>query len=118
MDELRAKDLAAIEPPGSITKIVQFAEQLSFGQQGLFASAELPKPSIAADSFASQTMARRIADKPYSLFPGANGESLDTLMSRYAIKSQDIQEFTRWLMKWDGARTQLSIPETPEQYFL
>jgi len=118
MDELRAKDLAAIEPPSSISKIVEFAQQLSFGQQGLFASAELPAPPITARSLASQTMAQQLVARPYSFFPGANGEGIDTLMSRYTIRSRDIQDFTRWLVSWNDTRTQLQVSESPEQYFL
>ncbi|HWA82991.1 MAG TPA: hypothetical protein VG820_06145, partial [Fimbriimonadaceae bacterium] len=87
IDEIRAKDLAAIEPPSSIAKIVGFAQQLSFGQQGLFAGVELPKPPISEHSLASQAIAAKIAAKPYSFFPGANGESLDSLMSHYAVRS-------------------------------
>ncbi|MFI5385010.1 MAG: hypothetical protein ACHQ50_02720 [Fimbriimonadales bacterium] len=118
MDELRAKDLAAIEPPGSISKIVQFAEQLSFGQEALFAGAELPVPKIGTAGFGSRAMSQKIAERPYSFFPGANGEGLDTLMSRYTIRSRDIQDFTRWLMRWDDKRTQFLVKETPDQFFL
>ena len=118
MDELRAKDLAAIEPPGSISKIVEFAQQLSFGQQGLFAGAELPAPPISARSLASQSMAQQLVAKPYNFFPAANGEGLDALMSRYTIRSRDIQEFTRWLVNWNDTRTQLLVNEAPDQYFL
>ncbi|HVT11707.1 MAG TPA: hypothetical protein VHE55_05535 [Fimbriimonadaceae bacterium] len=118
IDEIRAKDLAAIEPPGSITKIADFAQQLSFGQQGLFAGVELPKPPISEHSLATQAVAAKIAAKPYAFFPGANGEGLDSLMSHHAIRPRDIQDFTKWLVHWNDARTQLAVVETPEQYFL
>lgn len=118
LDELRAKDLAAIEPPGSITKIVGFAQQLSFGQEGLFAGVELPKPAITKNAFASEEIANQIASRPYAMFPGANGEGLDSLMSHYTVRPRDIQDFTKWLVRWNDVRTQLSIVESPELYFL
>lgn len=118
LDELRAKDLAAIEPPGSITKIVGFAQQLSFGQEGLFAGVELPKPAITQNAFASQEIANKIASRPYAMFPGANGEGLDSLMSHYTVRPRDIQDFTKWLARWNDVRTQLAIVESPELYFL
>src|ERR1044072_7135176 len=102
MDELRAKELAMIEPPSSIKKIVEFTEQLSFGQEGLFAGNELPKPAIGLAARGSQAFAQQLSERPYSLFPGAGGEGLDTLMSRNTIRTRDIQDFTRWLMRWEG----------------
>jgi hypothetical protein len=118
LTEQRAKDLAFIEPPTSIKKIAQFTEQLSFGQEALFSGTELPKPSIAKAAFADQALAQQIADRPYAMFPGADGEGLDTVMSRYTIRNRDIQDFTRWLTRWEDKRSQLMVVESPEQYFL
>lgn len=117
MDDLRAKDLAMIEPPGSIQKIVEFTEQLSFGQEGLFAGTELAKPRIGAAGFTSRVMAQQFADRPFSFFPGSGGEGLDTLMSRHAIRTRDIQDFTRWLMRWEDKRSTLAAYQAPEQIF-
>lgn len=118
MDEQRARELASIEPPSSIGKIVDFTERLSFGQDALFAGTDLPKPAIGGAGMASQELARQMSTKPYSLFPGAGGEGLDTVMSRHTIRTRDIQDFTRWLMKWEDKRSSLLAYRGPEQIFL
>lgn len=118
MNEQRAKDLASIDPPSSMKKIVEFTEQLSFGQDALFAGTELPKPHIGQNGIKASQLSSAMASNPYQFFPGVGSEGLDAVMSRYAIRSRDIQDFTRWLMKWDAKRTELVVFDAPEQIFL
>jgi hypothetical protein len=120
LSEQRARELAELEPPPSIDRIVRFFEDLSLRLSGInpgtSATAEAPA-GIGGNGLRAAAFADRMAAQSEQF--GANeGIStwLQSLMARYQLDTAEVRDFAVWLMLWNDKRSEMEVIRDPNVY--
>ncbi|HVL39484.1 MAG TPA: hypothetical protein VM328_08860, partial [Fimbriimonadaceae bacterium] len=113
ISELRAKELAQIEPPRSMQRLIKLFDELS--RDPIMASGDSHAGGIGSTAAKALRMADQIeATSPF----GGHGKTdlVDFLMDRHNVSSAELSDFSRWLVKWNDKRSQMEVLQAPEMF--
>lgn len=116
ISEKRAKELAELEPPRSIERIVRFAAELG---EKLRASGAPEEQTFAPGGIGARSseFAERIAQPKRELLGGVSVGDFRGMVRRNAITGSEIQDFARWLSRWNEKRTSIESIRVPDAIF-
>ena len=124
LSETRARELAELEPPRSIERIVRFLQEFTLRLQesagaGVPAEAGNAGPIGQAGQQAA-AFSVMLAGRPSAFLPaGVRGTDawLTRLMRTYQLDTTEVQNFTCWLVKWNDKRAAMETI-SPEEFAL
>lgn len=119
LSEQRAKELAELEPPKSIDRIVRFVEELGLALTGSGEGA--PTQVATPDSVESPKMGRGVPKKRVAhrtILGGLTAAKFRTLIQRHAVSPFEVMDFAEWLGRWNRKRTEVETIRLPEQVYI
>lgn len=119
LSEQRAKELAELEPPKSIDRIVRFVEDLGLALMG---SGDEAQADAAAPESAESPTQRRDVPKIHAakrtILGALTAAKFRTLIQRHSVSPVEVIDFAHWLGRWNRKRTEVETIRLPEQVFI
>lgn len=119
LSEQRAKELAELEPPKSIDRIVRFVEDLGLALMG--SGDETQADAVAPESAEAPTQRREVPKKhaaKRTILGSLTAAKFRTLIQRHAVSPVEVIDFALWLGRWNRKRTEVETIRLPDQVFI